>query len=158
MPTVKAIPTGYHALTPCLVVKGPAKAIYYYKQAFGAQERERMPGPNGTIMHAELKIGDSTLMLADEMPQMGTVSPASLKGSPSSLYLYVEQVDAVFDRAVQAGATVQMPVADMFWGDRAGSLVDPFGHRWMIGTHIQDLSSDEIRRRGQEFMAARKPA
>ena len=152
----KAMPDGYHSLTPAITVGDAAKAIEFYKRAFAAQEKERFLGPDGRIMHAEVKIGDSLLMMGEEMPQMGCLSPLSLKGTPGSLYLYVEDVDAVFERAVQAGAQVQMPVADMFWGDRCGTLADPFGHKWSIATHKEDLTSEEIKRRGRIWMEKQK--
>jgi len=152
LPKVRAIPEEYHSITPSLVVKDTAKAIEFYKRAFGAEEKERftLPGTN-RIMHAELKIGDSILMLGEESPETGCFSPASLKGTPASLYLYVEEVDNVFNRAVQAGAQVKMPVADMFWGDRGGQVTDPFGHAWWIATHEEDLTQDQIAKRAQEF-------
>ncbi len=154
MSPVKAIPDGYHTLTPALIVTDAAAAIAFYTKAFGAQEIARFIGPNGRIMHVELKIGNSMLMLGEEMPEKWSVAPTSLKGSPSSLYLYVDQVDRVFAQAITAGATSEMPVADMFWGDRSGSLRDPFGHRWMIGTRIENLTPEEIQRRGAQFFAA----
>jgi len=144
---VKPIPDGWHTVTPSLTVRGAARAIEFYKQAFGAKETMRMPGPEGKIMHAELKIGDSVVMLNDEFPDMGTRSPESLGGSPASLFLYVEDVDAAFDRAVKAGAQVAMPVQDMFWGDRFGRVIDPFGHGWAMATHKEDLTPEEIARR-----------
>jgi len=151
---VKAIPEGFHTVTPHLTVRGAAQAIDFYRRAFGAQEVMRMPGPDGkTIMHADLRIGDSHVFLNDEMPDMGCPSPQSLGGIASMFHLYVEDVDAAFKRAVAAGAQVRMPVADMFWGDRYGKVVDPFGHEWGIGTHKEDLSPDEIRTRGQAFFA-----
>lgn len=145
MSPVKAIPEGMHALTPHLVCAGAAQAIEFYKQAFNAQELARMPSPDGSgkLMHALLRIGDSFLMLVDEFPQWGSVGPLALKGSPVTIHHYVEDVDAVFERAVAAGATPRMPVADMFWGDRYGVLTDPFGHLWAIATHVRDVSPDE---------------
>ena len=144
---VKPVPDGYHTATPYLIVKGAAKALEFYKQAFGAAELERMEMPDGKIAHAEIKIGDSIIMLGDEAPQHGTRSPQSLGGSPCGLYLYVEDVDETFDRAVTAGATVTMAVKDQFYGDRNGSLVDPFGHTWYVATRKENLSMDEIRQR-----------
>jgi PhnB protein len=144
---VNPVPDGYHTATPYLIVKGAAKAIEFYKQAFGATELERMEGPDGRIAHAELRIGNSIIMLGDESPQHGTHSPKSLGGSFCGLYLYVEDVDKVFDQAVAAGATVMMAVKDQFYGDRNGSLVDPFGHTWYVATRKENLSIDEIRRR-----------
>ncbi|MGH7427832.1 MAG: VOC family protein, partial [Candidatus Methylomirabilaceae bacterium] len=151
---VKAIPEGYYTVTPHLTVRGAAQAIEFYKRAFGAQEVMRMPGLDGkSVMHAELKIGNSMIFLNDEFPDKGCRSPLSLGGIAGSLHLYVEDVDAAFKRAVAAGAQVRMPVADMFWGDRYGKVVDPFGHEWGIGTHKEDLTPDEIRNRGEAFFA-----
>jgi PhnB protein len=144
---VKPVPDGYHTATPYLIVKGAAKAIDFYKQAFGATELERMEMPDGKIAHAEIKIGDSIIMLGDESPQQGTRSPQSLGGSSCGLYLYVEDVDKTFDRAITAGATSTMGVRDQFYGDRNGSLVDPFGHTWYVATRKENLSMDEIRQR-----------
>jgi len=144
---VKPVPDGYHTATPYLIVKGAAKAIEFYKQAFGATEVERMKMPDGKIAHAEIKIGDSIIMLGDEAPQHGTRGPKSLGGSPCGLYLYVEDVDQTFNRAITAGATATMAVKDQFYGDRNGSLVDPFGHTWYVATRQENLSMDEIRQR-----------
>jgi PhnB protein len=152
MSTVKPIPDGFTSLTPHLVVKGAEKAIEFYKSAFNAQEICRSHH-EGKLMHAELKIGNSILMLNDEFPEMGALSPASLGGSGVTLHLYVEDVDSVFNRAVSSGATVGMPVGDMFWGDRYGMLVDPFGHRWAIATHKQDLSPEELEKAAQKALA-----
>jgi len=157
MTQVKSIPSGFHTLTPDLVVRGAARAIEFYKKAFGAEELARMPGPDGkTIGHAELKVGDSVFFLSDECPGMGCKSPETLKGTTQALHIYVQDVDAAFDQAVAAGATVKMPVADMFWGDRFGKLADPFGHEWSLGTHKEDLSPEEIDRRAKAFFA-KKP-
>jgi uncharacterized glyoxalase superfamily protein PhnB len=146
------IPEGHHAITPHLVVRGASEAIEFYKRAFGAEELYRMPfpGPDGQVKlgHAELLIGDSRLYLADEFPQQGATAPNG--SSPVSIHLYVTDVDAVFNRAVEAGATATMPPADMFWGDRFGKLVDPFGHHWSIATHLEDLTGEQM----QERMAA----
>ena len=150
---VKAIPEGYHTITPYLTVRDAARAIEFYKQAFGAEARGVMPGPDGKIMHAELRIGDSIIMLADEFPEFGALSPQTTGGSGTGLHIYIENVDAAFDRAVKAGATVEMPVADMFWGDRYGKLKDPFGHKWSIGTHTKDMSMDEMNKGMEEAMA-----
>lgn len=151
---VKPIPQGYHAVTPQLTVQGAEQAIAFYKKAFGAGELLRMTGPGGRgIMHAELKIGDSVVFLADESPGGGTRSPGSLGGATGSLYVYVKDVDAAFKRAVAAGARVKMPVADMFWGDRFGSVVDPFGHEWGLATHREDLTPREVRKRAEAFFA-----
>jgi PhnB protein len=149
---VKPIPEGYHTVTPYLVIKGAAAALEYYKKAFGARETVRMDGPGGTIGHAEMKIGDSNIMLADESPDMGHRGPKSVGGTPVSIVLYVEDVDAVFKRAVDAGGKSVRPVEDQFYGDRMGTLEDPFGHVWSIGTHIEDVAPDEMDRRMQEMM------
>ncbi len=143
---VKPIPEGYHTATPYLIVKGAAKAIEFYKKAFGATELMRM-GDDKTIHHAEIKIGTSPIMLADECPEMQAVSPETLGGSPITIMLYVEDVDAVFKKAVEAGATVQRPLADQFYGDRTGGVQDPFGHKWYIATHIEDVPHDELQKR-----------
>ncbi|MCC7455811.1 MAG: VOC family protein [Nitrospira sp.] len=134
-----------HSLTPHLVCAGAADAIEFYKKAFDAREGARRPGPDGKLMHAMLRIGDSALMLVDEMPQWGALGPKSLKGSPVTIHLYVQDVDATVAQAVKAGAKVTMPVADMFWGDRYGQLEDPFGHKWSIATHTRDLTPEQIR-------------
>ena len=150
---VKPIPDGYHTLTPFLTVREAARAIEFYKQAFGAKERGVMKGPDGKVMHAELMIGDSIIMLADEWPEFGALSPQSVGGSPMGLHIYLDGVDEAFDRAVKAGAQVEMPVMDQFWGDRYGKLKDPFGHRWSIATHTKDLSLDEMKQGMNEAMA-----
>jgi PhnB protein len=150
---VKPIPDGYHA-TPYLAVDDAAKAIEYYKKAFGANERVRMNTPDGKIGHAELEIGDSLIMLADPFPQATTRSPKELGGTSASVFMYVEDVDAVVKRAVDQGATVTMEVADQFWGDRFGSVTDPFGHSWAIATHVEDVSPEEVAERAKEAMAA----
>jgi len=137
---VKPIPDGYHTVTPYLIIKGAADAIDFYKRAFGATELFRMPQPDGRIGHAEIKIGDSPIMLADEHPEMGFRGPQTLGGSPVSILLYVEDVDAVFNQAITAGAKQDRPVEDKFYGDRGGSLTDPFGHIWHIATHQEDVS------------------
>jgi PhnB protein len=148
MPTkVKPIPDGYHTVTPYLVVQGAAAAIDFYKQAFGASELFRMNGPDGKVGHAEIRIGDSPIMLADESPQMGARGPKSIGGSPISIMLYVEDCDAVVQRAVAAGAKLTRPVQDQFYGDRSGGLEDPFGHTWYIATHKEDVPPEEMRRR-----------
>jgi PhnB protein len=145
--TVAAIPEGYYSLTPYLVCKGAAKAIDFYAKAFGAHETVRMPGPHGQVMHAEMKIGNSMLMLSDENPERGAVSPQSIGGTATSIMFYCDDVDAVFTRAVSLGATSEMAPADQFWGDRMGNLVDPFGHKWAIATHTEDVSPEEMRKR-----------
>lgn len=147
MSKVKPIPEGYHTITPYLVVKGASKAIDFYKKAFGATELFRMDGPNGTIAHAELKIGDSPIMLADENPQMGFGAPETGSRSPVGLMIYVDDVDKVSAQAIAAGIKTERPVEDQFYGDRSGNFVDPFGHRWTISTHKEDLSKEEIDRR-----------
>jgi PhnB protein len=149
---VKPIPDGYRALTPYLIVKGAAQAIEFYTKAFGAKERMRFAMPDGKVGHAELQIGDSVVMLADEFPEMGHRGPQSLGGSAVSMHLYVENVDEVFGRAVTAGATPKQPVKDQFYGDRVGALTDPFGHVWTVATHKEDVSPEEMRRRHDEFM------
>jgi PhnB protein len=149
---VRPIPEGYHSLTPYLVLSGAAEALEFYKKAFGAVEVMRMDGPDGRVMHAEIKIGDSMVMIGDECPQSGHKGPKSLGGSSVGLMFYVDGVDAAFTKAVQAGATVQRPVADMFWGDRMGTVVDPFGHVWSIATHVEDVSAEECKRRAEAFL------
>jgi uncharacterized glyoxalase superfamily protein PhnB len=151
--SVQAIPKDYHTITPHMTVRDAARAIEFYKQAFGAKERGVMKGPEGKIMHAELVIGDSIIMLADEFPEFGSLSPQSTGGSGTGLHIYIEDVDSAFDRAVKAGATVEMPVDDMFWGDRYGKLRDPFGHKWSIATHTADLSAEEMKKGMDETMA-----
>jgi PhnB protein len=149
---VKPIPEGFHTITPYLIVKGGGRAIDFYKRAFGAVEKFRMDGPDGKIGHAELRIGDSTIMLADENPARGALSPASIGGSATGLMIYIPDVDDQFRQAVEAGATVKMPVTDMFYGDRSGSVTDPFGHIWTLSTHKEDVPPDELARRAEAFM------
>jgi PhnB protein len=151
---VKPIPEGYNTISPYLAVDDAEKAIEYYKNAFGAEETVRMNGPDGRIGHAELKIGDSHVMLSDPFPQSSTTPPTELGGTSGSIFMYVEDVDAVVQKAVAAGATVTMEVEDQFWGDRFGSITDPFGHAWSIATHVEDLSPEEIEERGKAAMAA----
>jgi PhnB protein len=147
---VEPIPSGFHTLTPHLVVKGASQAIEFYKKAFGAEEIGRAPSPDGkSIMHAELKIGDSRLMLVDEFPEMDCRGPQSIGGTPVTIHMYVKDADAAFSRAVAAGAQVRMPLADMFWGDRYGVLTDPFGHAWSIATHKEDVTPEEAAKRAQ---------
>jgi PhnB protein len=149
-----AIPRGYHTVTPHLTVRGAADAIDFYRRAFGARERGRMPLPDGkTIMHAELQIGNSIVFLADEFPDMGCRAPQTLGGATGTLHLYVKDVDRAFQRAVAAGAEVRMPVTDMFWGDRYAKVADPFGHEWGLATHKEDLSAREIGRRAEAFFS-----
>src|SRR5688572_12439582 len=144
---VKAIPDGYYSLTPYLVIKGAAEAIEFYKKAFGAEEVVRMPGSGGRIMHAEVKIGNAMLMLSDENPERGHLSPATRGGNTSSVMLYTDDVDATFKKALAAGAKEQSAPEDMFWGDRMGNLTDPFGHSWAIATHKEDVSPEEMQKR-----------
>ena len=155
-PAVKSIPEGMHSLNAHLVCAGAADAIAFYVKAFNAVELVRLPGQQGKLMHASLKIGDSTLMLVDEMPEFGALGPKSLKGSPVTIHLYVDDVDATVAQAVAAGAKVTMPVADMFWGDRYGQLEDPFGHRWSVATHQRDVTPEEMQAAMKE-KAARAP-
>lgn len=144
---VKSVPEGYHTVTPYLIVKDGAKALDFYAQAFGTVEHLRMQDPTGKIGHAEITIGSSRIMLADEHPEVGALSPPTVGGTPVSLHVYVEDVDGVVERAVAAGATLTRAVADQFYGDRIGGITDPFGHRWFIATHKEDLTSDELHRR-----------
>ena len=152
MAKARPIPEGYHTATPYLVVAQASAAIEFYKRAFDAKEIMRMAGPDGRIGHAEVSIGDSRIMLSDEYPEMGARGPKTIGGSPVSIYLYVEDVDAVVGRAVAAGARAVRPVEDKFYGDRSGALEDPFGHTWHVATHKEDLSAEEVRRRAEEFM------
>jgi len=152
---VKAVPQGYHAVTPCLTLKNSLKALEFYKKAFGAKNTKALPSPDGTrTMHASMQIGDSILMMGDELPGQSCASAETLGTSPMSLYVYVPNVDAIFKQAVAAGATITMPVTDMFWGDRCGSLKDPFGYTWMIATHSRDLSDKEMQEGAEAFFAA----
>jgi PhnB protein len=151
---VKPIPEGYHTATPYLAVDDAAQAIDYYKKAFGAKERMRMEAPGGKVGHAELEIGDALVMLSDPFPQASMKPPKELGGTSASVFMYVEDVDAVVKRAVDAGATVTMEVANQFWGDRFGSITDPFGHSWSIATHVEDVPPEEMAERAKEAMAA----
>ncbi len=144
---ITSIPAGYHSITPYLILKGAADGIEFYKKAFGATEMMRMPGTNGRIGHAEIKIGDSPIMLADESPEMNARSPQTLGGSPITILLYVEDVDAVVKKAVDAGAKLDRPIEDKFYGDRMGSITDPFGHTWHIATHKEDVAPEEMKKR-----------
>jgi uncharacterized glyoxalase superfamily protein PhnB len=144
MSGVDPVPEGYSTITPHLVIDGAAEAIEFYVKAFGAEEISRMAGPNGRLMHAEIRIGDSRVMLVDTFPQWGSKSPDALGGSPVTIHIYVDDADALFTRAVAAGARVTLPIADMFWGDRYGKLEDPFGHKWSIASRIENLSAEEI--------------
>jgi PhnB protein len=157
MPNVKPIPDGYSSVTPYIIVAGAAKAIEFYNSVFGATERMRLGGPDGKIGHAELEIGDSLIMLADEHPEMGALAPPTVGGTPVGLHVYVADVDAVAAKAVAAGATLKRPVENQFYGDRLGSLIDPFGHLWHISTHVEDVSPDEIARRAAAMAQQRKP-
>jgi PhnB protein len=152
----KPIPQGYHTATPYLTLSNTAAALDFYKRAFGAQVVTRMDGPNGKVAHAEMKIGDSMIMLGDEMPGMGNRSPQSLGGTTGGVMLYVDNADTVFNQAVAAGAQVETPLADMFWGDRYGKLKDPFGHSWSVGTHQEDVAPAEMKKRMEEAMAKMK--
>jgi PhnB protein len=155
MTLTHGIPKDYHTVTPALVVRDAATAIEFYKNAFGAQEQVRMMGPDGArVMHAELKIGDSIIFLCDEFPDMACRSPESLGGMTAMLHLYVPDVDAAFQRAINAGAQVKMPVADMFWGDRYGKVLDPFGHEWGLATRQEEVPPEEMRKRAETFFAS----
>jgi PhnB protein len=147
MGNVKPIPEGYHNVTPYLYVRAAASAIDFYKNVFGATEIVRMAGSNGKIMHAELRIGDSIVMLADENPQNGVMSPQTVGGYSGGLHLYVGNVDAVVQKAVESGAKLLRPIKNQFYGDRSGSLLDPFGHMWSVATHVEDVSPEEMRKR-----------
>lgn len=155
--TAKAIPEGYHSVTPYMIVDGAAEAIRWYERAFGATEALRLP-MGDKIGHAEIRIGDSFVMLADEWPDMGMLGPKARGGATMSLMIYVEDSDSAFARAIAAGATQERPVETQFYGDRSGTLIDPFGHRWTISTHVEDVPDDEIRRRMAEFSKAHEPA
>ena len=144
---VQPIPPGYHSVTPYLIVDGAAQAIEFYKKAFDATELMRVPGAEGKVMHAEIKIGDSPVMLADECPDMGAKGPKAIGGSPSSLMIYVEDVDQVFRRTIEEGATEVRPLQNQFYGDRSGTLTDPFGHQWTVATHVEEVSEEELQRR-----------
>lgn len=151
-PSVKPIPDNYPRITPALVIDGAGRAIDFYRQVFDAQERLRIDDPSGKVGHAELEIGDGVIMLSDEYPEMEIVGPQKTGGTPVSLNVYVEDVDAVYDRAITAGATSLRPVMDQFYGDRSGQFLDPFGHRWNVSTHIEDVSPDEMGRRAAAAM------
>jgi PhnB protein len=145
----KPVPDGYHTVTPYLVIKNAGKAIKFYKEAFGATELTRLAAPDGGVMHAEIRIGDSPVMLCDECPDWNSLSPQTIGGTSVSIVLYLEDVDTVVNRAVAAGATLLMPVADQFWGDRMGTVADPFGHKWSIATHTEDVAPEEISKRAK---------
>ena len=149
---VEPIPKGFHTVTPCLMVRGADRALEFYRKAFGAEVLDRLTGPDGkSVIHAQIRVGDSFIFLGDEVPGMGGGAPEKYGGSPASLHLYVEDVDAAVERAVTAGAQVRMPVADMFWGDRYAKVADPFGYEWGLATRKEDLTPDEIRRGAEEF-------
>ncbi len=150
---VSPIPKGYHSVTPGLAVRDAVQALEFYKKAFGAKEKMRMPGPDGKIMHAEIMIGDSHIMVGEEMPEMNHLSPQALNGTPVNLYVYVKNVDKAYDQAVRAGATVVMPVKDAFWGDRHGALKDPFGHSWGLATRKRNLSTKEMKKAAKDGFA-----
>lgn len=152
---IKAIPDGYHTATPYLIITNASQAIKFYKEAFDAKELMRLATPDGKLMHAEIRIGDSPIMLCDECPDWNALSPQTIGGTAVSIMLYVEDVDTVVKRAVAAGATLLMPVEDQFWGDRMGSVTDPFGHKWSIATHREDVSPEEIGRRAKELFGAK---
>jgi PhnB protein len=149
---VQPIPKGYEGATPYLIVKGAARALDFYKKGFGAIEEMRVPGPSGTVGHAEFKIGGARIMLADEFPEMGAKSPQTIGGSPVSIMIYVEDVDTFVKRAVEAGAKVLQALENKFYGDRAGSLEDPFGHKWHFATHVEDVPAEEMAKRAEAFM------
>ncbi|HEU4629732.1 MAG TPA: VOC family protein [Gemmatimonadaceae bacterium] len=153
MPTKSTPPAGYHTITPGLIVRDAARAIDFYTRAFGAEEVTRMSGPDGGILHAEIRIGDSIVMLGEENEQWGTRSPLSTNGNPGSLHIYVDDVDAAFARALGAGATVKQPLEDAFWGDRYGKVRDPFGHEWGLATRIRDMTPEEMQAAGEAWMA-----
>ena len=154
----QGIPQGYHTVTPSLVVTDAAKAIEFYQKALGAEEVMRFAGPDGSIMHAEIRVGDSTIMLGEEIPEHGGRSPKSLGGTPVGFFVYGDNVEAAWKRALEAGATVVMPLADQFWGDRSGCLEDPYGHRWWLAQHMQDLTPEEIRKNAETFFSQMQPA
>lgn len=154
MGNVKPIPDGYPQVTPYLYIDGAAGAIEFYSKVFGAKERMRMPAPGGKIGHAEIQIGDSVIMLADEYPEMDVRSPKAVGGTPVTMSVYVEDVDSVFERAVKEGAKALRPVEDQFYGDRSGQFEDPFGHRWSVATHVEDVPPDEMAKRAAEAMGA----
>jgi PhnB protein len=147
---VKPVPEGMHTVTPHLVVRDAAKAIEWYKKAFGAEEQYRMPMPNGKIMHAQIRIGDSVILMAEELAEMGNKSPQSIGGSATTLNIYVDDAEKLWKRAVDAGAKVTMPLSEQFWGDKYGVVVDPFGHIWAIGQHVRDMTPEEMAQAGQK--------
>ncbi|MDQ3223880.1 MAG: VOC family protein [Gemmatimonadota bacterium] len=154
----QAIPKGYHTVTPSLFVNGAAKAIDFYKKALEAEEVMRFPGPDGSIMHAEIRIGDSRIMLGDEMPEQGGRGPKSIGGTPVSFFVYRENVDAAWKRAVDAGGKPIMPLADQFWGDRAGCFEDPFGHQWWLAQHVKEMTPEELKKAAESFFSQAQAA
>ncbi len=149
------IPAGFHSVTPAITVRGAAEAIEFYKKAFGAEEKERMTAPDGkTVMHAEIRIGDSIIFIGDEFPGAQCKSPATLGGTSGSLYIYLPDADTTFRRAISAGAKETMPLANMFWGDRVGGLVDPFGQHWSVATHVEDVAPKELEERARAFVSS----
>jgi uncharacterized glyoxalase superfamily protein PhnB len=157
MSKVKAVPDGFHTLTPHLIVRNAKEALEFYKNAFGAEIGHVAYMPNGKVMHAGLRIGDSMLMLNDEMPEYGVVSPLSTNGTAVTIHIYTEDVDSAFNRAVSAGAQVKMPLMDQFWGDRYGVVADPYGHKWSLATHVKDMSPEEMEEGMKEAMAKMPP-
>lgn len=155
---VRPIPEGYRSVSPALAVDGAAEAIEFYERAFGAKERGRMPGPEGTVAHAELEIGDSVVMISDPFPHSTVRPPRQLGGTSVGIFVYVEDVDAIFEQAVNEGATVTMALEDMFWGDRFGTVTDPYGHSWSFATHIEDVPPEEMEERAKQAMAAMSSA
>ena len=158
MQKVKSIPRGKHTVSPHLVCAGAADAIDFYRRAFGAVEELVLPGTGGKVLHASMKIGDSSVMIREEAPEQGALGPKTLHGSPVAIHLYVDDVDKVVDRAVQAGATVTMPPADQFWGDRMAGLDDPFGHHWTVGTHIRDVSDKQALEAAKKMSEQKAPS
>jgi PhnB protein len=156
--STQAIPEGHHSVTPSIMVAGAAKAIEFYKKALGAQELSRFPGPDGSIMHAEIQIGDSPIMLGDEMPEQGAKGPKAYGGTPVSFFIYQDNVDAAWKRAIDAGGKEIMALADQFWGDRAGCFEDPFGHRWWLAQRIQELSPEELKQAADQFFSQMQPS
>jgi PhnB protein len=156
--STQAIPKGHHSVTPSIMVAGAARAIDFYKKALGAEEVSRFPGPDGSIMHAEIRIGDSPIMLGDEMPEQGAKGPKAYGGTPVSLFVYLDNVDAAWKRAIDAGGKQIMPLTDQFWGDRAGCFEDPFGHRWWLAQHIKDMTPEELRQAADQFFSQMQPS
>lgn len=150
-------PPGYHSVTVSLTIKGAAEAIEFYQKAFGAVESYRLPSPDGTVMHAEFKIGDSVIMISDEFPDWGCLSPGTVGGCPTTFMIYVPDVDAAYEKAVKAGATARTPVANQFWGDRSGALTDPYGYKWSLATRVEEVNPAEIRKRFAEWMSQQSP-